>query len=319
MNTKQSISIIIPYYNSSSTLERALISTITDIMDVEVIVIDDNSSDDCSIIIDKLKDKINIKYIRNEKNLGAGASRNRGLRDVTNEYIAFLDSDDELSPSFFSKIEKLMVEKYDEIIFDALQVKNAQSNKLKMFFSQSFSEGNIDMKKALVFIRGAPWGKIYRTEIIQKNNVEFGIIPRGEDAIFTEIATSFVKSIYYLEESLYLYHFNASSLTNDDTLLDPQNSIISYEAVQSRLRERNFDAELNAIFFLTLYNITAVNIKLNKSYKDISSAYSYYRKNYNVNDPYRNEYDLKYRVSFFLFEHKLFNIYKWLRSIVEHK
>lgn len=100
-------SIIIPAHNAENEIERALESINNQTYkDYEVIVIDDCSSDNTYNILKKHK---NITTIRNEKNLKAGGSRNRGIEQATGEYIIFLDSDD-----YFA--EDTTLEKINEVI-----------------------------------------------------------------------------------------------------------------------------------------------------------------------------------------------------------
>lgn len=89
------VSIIIPTYNRASTLERCIKSLLEQTYsDFEIIIVDDNSSDNSEAIIKKISD-LRIKYLRHEKNLGANAARNTGIKHAVGELIAFQDSDDE--------------------------------------------------------------------------------------------------------------------------------------------------------------------------------------------------------------------------------
>lgn len=89
------ISVIIPVYNRAIELERALKSVFSQTYkDFEVIVVDDGSTDDSSLVASKF----NVKLIKQE-NLGVSAARNRAIENSKGEYIAFLDSDDEWLPT----------------------------------------------------------------------------------------------------------------------------------------------------------------------------------------------------------------------------
>ncbi|MFH1641175.1 MAG: glycosyltransferase [Candidatus Omnitrophota bacterium] len=97
------VSIIIPSYNRSKMLRRAIQSVLNQTYpDFELIVVDDASDDDTEGTVRGLQDK-RIRYIRHEKNRGGSAARNTGIRGASGEYIAFLDSDDEWVPE---KLEK---------------------------------------------------------------------------------------------------------------------------------------------------------------------------------------------------------------------
>lgn len=88
------VSVIIPTYNRANFIRRAIDSVfIQDYENVEIIVVDDASTDNTESIVRDIKDD-RIVYIKNERNLGVSASRNRAIGISRGEVIAFLDSDD---------------------------------------------------------------------------------------------------------------------------------------------------------------------------------------------------------------------------------
>jgi len=90
------VSIVIPAYNCSKYIKQCVQSCNNQIYDsFEIIVIDDNSSDD----LYQFTKNFNIRYIRNDKNIGPGASRNIGIKVAKGEYISFLDCDDLMNPN----------------------------------------------------------------------------------------------------------------------------------------------------------------------------------------------------------------------------
>ena len=116
--TKPLVSIIIPTFNRSNYIKRAINSALNQIYEyIEVIVIDDNSYDNTEKIVKSIKDK-RVRYYKNSKNMGAPFSRNRGFYLSKGEYINFLDDDDELLPK---KIE-LQLKKFFESDFKKLGV-----------------------------------------------------------------------------------------------------------------------------------------------------------------------------------------------------
>lgn len=90
-------SVVIPTYNRSSVLPRAIDSVLSQsLQDFELIVVDDGSTDDTESIIQKYSDK--LKYCKVE-NRGVSAARNIGATNTNGKYLAFLDSDDEWLPN----------------------------------------------------------------------------------------------------------------------------------------------------------------------------------------------------------------------------
>ncbi len=97
------VSVIIPVYNCSNTLRRALSSVARQTMsNYEIIVVDDGSTDGSAAVARSFTG-IDIKVIRHEINRGASVARNSGIRSARGTYIALLDSDDEWFPH---KLEK---------------------------------------------------------------------------------------------------------------------------------------------------------------------------------------------------------------------
>lgn len=88
------VSVIIPTYNRQRTIKRAVESVLEQTFrDIEVIVIDDHSTDNTKEIINNIDD-CRLRYFYNQTNMGACAARNRGIQLSRGEYIAFQDSDD---------------------------------------------------------------------------------------------------------------------------------------------------------------------------------------------------------------------------------
>ena len=89
------VSVIIPTYNRGSLIGRAIVSVLNQTYkDIEVLVIDDASTDYTETVVDSIKDE-RLHYYKLEKNGGACRARNVGISKAQGEYIAFLDSDDE--------------------------------------------------------------------------------------------------------------------------------------------------------------------------------------------------------------------------------
>jgi glycosyltransferase involved in cell wall biosynthesis len=101
----EKVSVVIPTFNRSISLQRAINSVFKQTyQNYELIIVDDNSNDDTWEKIKKIKDN-RIRYYHNEKNLGGSCCRNIGIGLSNSKYIAFLDDDDEWFPT---KLEKQM-------------------------------------------------------------------------------------------------------------------------------------------------------------------------------------------------------------------
>lgn len=121
MNMQIKVSIIIPVYNVEKYLEECLLSAINqDYENIEIIVVDDGSTDGSAKVIEKFKSEYpTIIDIRTE-NQGLSAARNQGLDMATGDYILFLDSDDWFESSTVSLcVETIMKSNLDIVLFSA--------------------------------------------------------------------------------------------------------------------------------------------------------------------------------------------------------
>ncbi len=91
---KPEVSVIIPAYNCAGYISKAIDSALNQEISVEIIVIDDGSTDNLDEVMERYRDNPALCYVKNEKNLGAAETRNKGVRMAQGSYIAFLDGDD---------------------------------------------------------------------------------------------------------------------------------------------------------------------------------------------------------------------------------
>lgn len=94
MQMENMISVIIPAYNCATTIRQAIDSALQQDVLLEVIVINDASTDNLDAIMQEYEKDTRIIYLKNEQNKGPSATRNRGIAKARGEYVAFLDSDD---------------------------------------------------------------------------------------------------------------------------------------------------------------------------------------------------------------------------------
>ena len=130
------ISVIMPYRQKKEYVHKAIKSVMGQTYKkFELIIIfDDEKKDDLNFIKSITKNKKKIKIIINKKNIGAGASRNKGIKKAKGKYIAFIDSDDFWKPNKLEKqIEFIKSNKY-KFIFSSYLIKD--ENKLKIHYAK---------------------------------------------------------------------------------------------------------------------------------------------------------------------------------------
>ncbi|PZO67416.1 MAG: hypothetical protein DI498_03540 [Paracoccus denitrificans] len=183
------LSIIIPVYNASKTLER-LLGKITEIDDIsyEVVLIDDASTDGSYDIISSAVDSDHrISAIYNKRNMGAGVSRNKGFALVRGQYTIFFDADDILHQEVISPALDIM--DHDSKIDISIFKYSYTSSLAQKFRPMSYVDESIFVQvlkgcssKVVEFqsypsiarITNYPWNKIIRTESYRQYTQLFG-------------------------------------------------------------------------------------------------------------------------------------------------
>lgn len=126
------VSVVIPTYNRSKELQRAIKSVLNQTyQNFEILVVDDGSEEDLKIVCDSFNDE-RIRFLRNEKHTNANVARNRGIKEAKGEYIAMLDSDDEYLPIHLERrIEKIKEWGCDGI-FGSAYVFDGETQKIRL-------------------------------------------------------------------------------------------------------------------------------------------------------------------------------------------
>ena len=137
------VSIIVPVYNAEEFLEDCIKSIIyQSLEDIEVICINDGSSDNSLGILNNFQEKDNRIKIFSQENSGPAAARNLGLEKSSGEYILFVDGDDWIEPDMCEKLyEHAIHNNSDLILFDATEHKLNNEFRNRIYFPHnSFKE-----------------------------------------------------------------------------------------------------------------------------------------------------------------------------------
>lgn len=285
------ISIIVPIYNASKYLKKCLDSLVNQTKEeLEFILINDGSTDTSEKIIKEYKDQ-RIKYFKN-KNQGIGKTRNFGIKKASGKYLMFLDSDDYLDltacEKLYTKAEK---DKLDMVVFDFYRVKQ---EKLEPDIISDFPTSSLKKNNNLLLnINLGPCNKLYRRDVIIKNNIKFQETLKYEDTTFIVEAIYNSKRIGKLNEILYYYiiHSQSETTVRDERIFD---IIKVVDIVRKYLKGKNLDEVLDklTVRILTNYTIQQRNQLDEKiGLQFIDEAFSYLEKevpDYKDNKYYEN-------------------------------
>lgn len=182
-------SVIIPVYNSEKTIERCIRSLLAqDRSDVEIIVINDGSTDSTGNILSRYVSGHKNVVLINQENSGVSSARNAGIEKASGTYITFVDSDDYVSGDYFSALDKMSIEEdADLLMFANNTVGGAAGNEFDLYHRLE-QMGNIGDKMALLLSSRKimmPWNKRFKRKIIIDNKIRFiKQLQTGEDFNF---------------------------------------------------------------------------------------------------------------------------------------
>lgn len=186
------LSIIIPHYNSEESLLK-LLRTIPQNEEVEIIIIDDNST----ISLNNLYSFISNNPLKNislhknsSNNKGAGASRNIGLKYAVGKWLLFADSDDFFVDGWYQNAEKYLESSWDIVYFcpTSLNLLTNQTSSRHLLYKE-LVENYIDRHTCqslleLKYYFCTPWSKLIRRSIVEKNSLRFDEVLASNDIMF---------------------------------------------------------------------------------------------------------------------------------------
>lgn len=198
-------SVIIPVYNACETICRCLDSLLATKLEVEVIVVNDGSTDRTGEILDEYAKKDDRILVVNQENRGVSAARNIGLTLAKGEYILFVDSDDYVAVGYFEKIDEEIIATGADVVFFEFDRMNAESQVSHYTLPETAVdcfETFMALSEADMF--GYMWCKAIRRSVL--DGVRFDeSIAIFEDEVFTTAFLNDKVQVALLHESIYRY------------------------------------------------------------------------------------------------------------------
>ena len=196
------VSVIMPVYNSEKFLRRTLDSVVNQTLkEIEIILIDDGSTDSTSQILCEYQQADELKRIIviTQKNSGAGAARNTGLKAAHGKYLAILDADDVFSPDMlFEAYTTAQICNAQICIFKCEEINSLTQEKKSLSYALNKNQMPVDYGKCFSaekikgnpfrFVNGWAWDKLFLREYITENNINFLELWCNNDSYFTYIA-----------------------------------------------------------------------------------------------------------------------------------
>ena len=229
---KYKVTVIIPFFNNDKLIHRTLMSIIHQSFgfeNIEVILVDDNSSLGFNVIDDYSKKYENIKVIHLKENTGsAGTPRNIGLIQASADYIMFLDHDDFFEVHAIEKLYSKILENNSDVVFGTYSV--ITDDKFHDIVYENEKNGYfndiLENERLIAFPPPSIWTKLFRKKFIIDNGFLFPPI-LGEDAIFMDKVLLNACGITYISDVVCFHDLNDKSATNNITLTYLTEGLIS--------------------------------------------------------------------------------------------
>lgn len=210
-------SLVMPLYNGSLTVERAIRSVLSqDRDDWELLVVDDCSTDDSRDVVKALAAEDShgrVRLVLQQKNGGPSAARNAGIAAASGEFIGFLDCDDELLPGYLSTMEANLTDDVDIVV----AAHTAQTPAGRRYPRPDAAQGLLTGLQAVdAALQGKLWNflhaKVYRRSLFENFSFPQDLV-RYEDLVVNSIAYSYSRRVRVVSQPVYVYHVQAQSLT----------------------------------------------------------------------------------------------------------
>lgn len=230
------ISVIIPVYNAEQYLRKCLDSVVNQTFrDIEIICVDDGSTDGSGAILDEYAAKDNRVVAIHQANAGVAAARNTGLKSAQGDYLAFLDSDDAYNPRLCELAYNRACQSGADIVKFLYTRTDGVKETDDLIDNQSETETR--SKLSLAYHSGANiWGKLWRREFVVQNEMTFPLgVDSTEDAWFCIVGATLANKITVLRQYLYEYNYRENSLTTAGSFRNAARLVKAVELAREKL------------------------------------------------------------------------------------
>lgn len=240
------ISIILPVYNRQKTIKNCLKSIINQTYkDLEIIVINDGSTDNSLKIIKKFAEKDNRIVILQQENAGVEKARFNGIRIATGDFIMFVDSDDELKSDACEKLQKAQKKSNADLVMGKIErsfCKFIKKSPNSNIYNNKLIEKNELMEKYYISFFGVNIipvnlvGKLYKKSLFD-NIVTFGL-KHGEDLCLNMHIFPKINKMYTISDIVYTYNYGGMTSNYNGNLLN--DAVRAYDVKKSYLDKYNY-------------------------------------------------------------------------------
>ena len=216
---KITVSVIIPVYKAERYLEECMDSVLNqDYPYIEIVLVDDGSPDNCPALCDQYAKQYENVSVIHQTNSGLGRSRNAGMAASNGKYIFFLDSDDCMEEGALSRLVKCAEEKGADIVTGGFRRFNTE--KVSEVNVPHLHDGDYTRTVDFRFKGFYMYGhlsyncmKMYRRGFLEEHDLKCWTYPFTQDKAHNMACCAYKPVYAFVEESVYLYRINESSVT----------------------------------------------------------------------------------------------------------
>ena len=211
------VSIIVPIYNSEKTLKKCLDSLVNQTLkDIELILVDDGSTDCSSQICDEYKAKYEYIKVVHKVNEGMGKAYNLGISMAQGEYIGFVESDDWIENNMYEILYQNAIHYDSELVKCGLYYSDANGDVCPYLEHKILNNAALIKQpftildsKPLIFYHSSVWASLYKSDFIKK--LSFSEEPQASYQDFSFMIKALVKASKISVVDGFFYHWNFSN------------------------------------------------------------------------------------------------------------
>lgn len=323
------VSVLVPVYNVEKYLRECLESLVHQtLQDIEIICINDGSTDNSSKILEEYLQQYSQIKIINKENSGYGASMNLGLNAATGQYIGIIEPDDFTKPEMFEDLYKLAIANDADVVksdfyFYITEKKRARKAG-KIDKTKCGKIFNIETDCKILKIMPSIWSSIYKKEFLSENNIRF-LETSGasyQDTSFAFKTLSTAKRIMFTDKAyLYYRQDNENASVNSDSkvyaICEEWEEITNYLNTKPKIRAIVNNIKISIEFNAYKWNL----LRIHEKYRDefIDKVQNTFKQYYGNNEIKKNalKKNLKNEIEMLINDKEAFR--KYINKLVEKK
>lgn len=313
------VSIIIPVFNSEKFITQCMESVLNQTMeDIEIIVVNDGSTDRSFEILTKLEEEFDHMILLNQENRGQAKARNRAIEHATGDYLAFVDSDDFIEPNMVEQMYSGAIQNEVDIVicnWNRVDVTGRViENKDHSEYDQKIMTREEIVRLFLChdheLVEGFSFNKLIKRSILIENQITYPNMAYEDIPMIFSILTK-INTCLYLNQILYHYVQHQDSITHTKSIRNIEHFTIAIKRVKEILIQEqlyeSFEDEYDYYCSKKLLSQYSSSVHVIKNSKDLIHVFESLLKPISLKKiyyfhPYR---DMRLSIKLFLYKIKL--------------